>query len=66
MRNTGPVPIDQKILVTPDEAAALLSISRDTLERSDVPWVKLGRLRRYDPEQLRAYISARRSHEVGA
>ncbi len=60
------LPIDQKLLLTPDEAAALLSISRDTLERSDVPWVQLGRLRRYERAQLEQYVRSRRSHEVGA
>ncbi len=60
------IPLDQKLLWTPDEAAAALSMSRDSLERSDVPFVSIGRLRRYEPEQVRAYIRARRSHEVKA
>lgn len=59
------VPVDKAVLWTIEEAAAAIRMSPDFLEKSDCPYVPMGRARRYDPEQVRAYVRARRTHEVG-
>jgi len=46
------------------ECAQFLQMSESWVRRSDVPVVELGRARRYDPEQVRAYAVAHRSHNV--
>ncbi len=50
--------------LTAKEAAAHLGVTERWLEeagrRGDVPVLKLGRLRRYDPEQLDQYLDERR------
>lgn len=52
-------------LLTPREAAALLNVSERTLwglgNRGEIPVVRLGRATRYDPEDVRALIVARKS-----
>lgn len=57
-----PLPIDR--LWTLEEAARYLGMSESWVRRSDVPIVLLGRARRYDPEQVKAYARARLSHHI--
>lgn len=56
------LPIDR--LWSLDECARFLRMSPSWVRRSDVPVVELGRARRYDPEQVRAYAVAHRSHQI--
>lgn len=53
-------------LLTADEAADLLRVNKRTVhrlvERGELTFVRVGRLRRYRPETLRAYIERQ---EVG-
>lgn len=49
-------------LLSVKQAAAYLGISQAWLYQSDVPWVRLGRRRLYDPDSLRAYITRHSSH----
>lgn len=46
-------------LLSGDEAAAFLGMSRAWLYRSAVPFVKLGRRRLYQTADLRAFVSRR-------
>lgn len=52
---------ESKMLLTPQEAAATLSVSESTLYRltkaGQVPAVRLGRAVRYDAERLRKWIA---------
>jgi hypothetical protein len=53
-------------LLSVDDAAAHLGISKSWLYQSDVPFAKLGRRRLYRPEDLDGYVRARVSHHVGS
>lgn len=46
-------------LLDPDMLADLLKVSRRTVERLPIPWVKIGRLRRYRRDDVQAYLDAR-------
>lgn len=57
-----PLPFDR--LWSLEECAQFLQMSASWVRRSDVPVVELGRSRRYDPVQVRAYAAAHLSHKV--
>ncbi len=61
-RESAGLPSDR--LWTLEECARFLQMSTSWVRRSDVPVVELGRARRYDPEQVRAYAAAHRSHHI--
>lgn len=44
------------MLLTEDEVAARLKCSTKTVQRRRIPHVKMGRLRRYRPEDVEAYL----------
>jgi excisionase family DNA binding protein len=44
------------ILLTEDEVATRLKCSTKTVQRRRIPHVKMGRLRRYRPEDVEAYL----------
>ena len=52
-------------LLTPDETADLLGVAKDTLtlwrctKRVSLPYVKIGRLVRYDPAEVASFIERR-------
>ena len=48
-------------LLTPDEACQCLKVSTSWLKRSDLPYVTLGRLRRYREDVILEYLDARTS-----
>ncbi len=48
-------------LLTPAQVQEALEVSESWLKRSDIPFIKLGRLRRYDVDVLDAYVAARRA-----
>lgn len=54
------MPADHPLLLSPNEAARLLSISRSTLyvlmERDEIPSVKVGGSRRIRRSALEAYV----------
>ena len=56
---------NQRLLLTPREAAQALSVSSRTLwsitrPRGDLPCVRVGRCVRYDPSDLRTWIEKRK------
>lgn len=51
-------------LLTSEEVADLLQASESWVIRSDLAYVKLGRLRRYDPQEVRNFIRARSTAHV--
>lgn len=53
------------LLVTIKEAAAALCVSESWLKRSDIPFVKMGRLRRYAVRDIERYVAKRSSGRVG-
>jgi excisionase family DNA binding protein len=59
----------QALLLTPPEAARALAISPRTLwgmtQSGEIPCVRIGRSVRYDPADLRAWISAQKSMASG-
>ncbi len=48
-------------LLTPAQVQAALEVSESWLKRSNIPFIKLGRLRRYDVDVVEAYVTARRA-----
>lgn len=46
-------------LLTPVQVQELLEVSESWLKRSDIPFIKLGRLRRYDVHVVEQYLTAR-------
>lgn len=51
-------------LLTPDEAAQRLGVSRDTFDRhvrDHVPHVRIGRLLKYDPRDLDAWLDEQKA-----
>lgn len=46
-------------LLTPAQVQKTLEVSESWLKRSDIPFLKLGRLRRYDATVVEAYLAAR-------
>ena len=48
-------------LLTPAQVQEALEVSESWLKRSDIPFIKLGRLRRYDVDVVEAYVTARRA-----
>jgi len=46
-------------LLTPVQVQEQLEVSESWLKRSDIPFIKLGRLRRYDAAVIDAYLTAR-------
>lgn len=48
-------------LLTPAQVQEALEVSESWLKRSDIPFIKLGRLRRYDVAVVDAYLAARRA-----
>ena len=66
LQTTEPAPAGNgRLLVTPREAARLLSISERTLyswtKRGDIPVVKLGTAVRYDPKDLAAFVEQKKT-----
>ena len=63
-----PEPTDENLLPTA-AAAARLGISKDTLKRmarrGEIASVKYGKLRRFEPSALRAYIAQHRQTRTG-
>jgi excisionase family DNA binding protein len=61
-------PTDEPLLSTKD-AAARLGLAADTLKRlarrGEIPSVKLGKVRRFEPPVIRAYIASHRVQRVG-
>lgn len=59
-----------KLLLTPREAAAALSLSERTLwtltQAGDVPSLKIGRSVRYDVNELRAWIARKQENSENA
>jgi len=57
--------MEMKKLLTPEQAADLLNVSPGTLMvwrctgRYNLPYVKVGRLVRYRPEDIKAFIKRR-------
>jgi excisionase family DNA binding protein len=47
-------------LLTVARLAELLSVERKTIYRLDIPFVRVGTRRRYRPEDVDAYLEARR------
>lgn len=60
MNSNGQTVVELRKLLTPKEAAALLSISERTLwtltNNGEIPAVRIGRSVRYDPADLAAWI----------
>lgn len=52
-------------LLSVDEAANQLGVSKSWLYQSDVPYVKLGSRKLFRPDDLARYINARVSHHPG-
>lgn len=50
---------DDLDLLDPDMLADLLKVSRRTVERLPIPWVKIGRLRRYRRGDVQDYLDTR-------
>jgi excisionase family DNA binding protein len=61
-------PTDEPLLPTKD-AAARLGLAADTLKRmarrGEIPSVKYGKLRRFEPAVIRAYIARHRTQQAG-
>jgi excisionase family DNA binding protein len=62
--NTAPAPAHRPICVRPDQAAAMLGISRSTLDRltksGELDHVKLPRAKMYLVTDLEAFVDAKR------
>ncbi len=56
-------PVNEK-LMSVEEAADYLGLSKSWIYQSDIPRVKLGRRRLYRPSDLNKYVSARVSHQI--
>lgn len=50
---------EQNDVMTPDEVAQLLHVSKRTVERLNLPYVKVGRARRYMRSQLLTHLMER-------
>jgi excisionase family DNA binding protein len=48
-------------LLTSDEVAELLRVSKRTVERLNLPYIKVGRLRRYLRDDVRDYYNLKRA-----
>lgn len=48
-------------LLTGDEVADLLRVSKRTVERLNLPYIKVGRLRRYLRDDIRDYYRLKRA-----
>jgi excisionase family DNA binding protein len=59
-RKTGYEPARPGQLATVDELAARLRVDRATVYRLSIPYVIVGSRRRYRPEDVDAYVEARR------
>ena len=53
------------LLVTIQEAATALCVSESWLKRSDIPFVKMGRLRRYAVRDIERYVAKRSGGRTG-
>lgn len=53
------VGLEVRQLMTPAQVTKRLQVSESWLKRSDIPFLKLGRLRRYDAAVVEQFISAR-------
>lgn len=62
---TDALPAPSDALLSAQEAAEWLGVSIGLLSRSSIPKVKLNRRTLYRPSDLRAYVSARVTHEIG-
>ena len=51
-------------LLTPDEVAARLRISKETLRGLPIPYVKIGARRRYEPADLERYLEQKKVKPV--
>lgn len=58
--------LHQRLCVRVKEACEMLSISRTTLFKSDIPYVKMNGLRLYKIADLLAYLDARTVKKGGA
>jgi hypothetical protein len=48
-------------LMTPKQVQEALQVSESWLKRSDIPYFKLDRLKRYDADEIEEYLDARLS-----
>ncbi len=60
----SPEPVNERLLSV-NEAAQQLGVSKSWLYQSDVPYVKLGSRRLYRPTDVALYVNARVSHHLG-
>jgi excisionase family DNA binding protein len=60
MPGQGP-PVNETLLSV-QEAADCLGMSKSFMYQNDIPWVKIGRTRRYRPSDLATYVNAHVSH----
>ena len=63
----GPADTGNQLLLKPMDAAKALAISERTLwaltRRGEIPCVRFGGAKRYDPRDLQAWIDARKTHK---
>lgn len=57
-----PLPVDR--LWNLEETSAYLQMSTSWVRRADIPVVQLGRARRYDPAQVKAFMERHLSHRI--
>ncbi len=62
MPGQGP-PVNEKLLSV-QEAAECLGVSKSFMYQSDIPCAKIGRTRRYRPSDLATYVNAHVSHRL--
>jgi excisionase family DNA binding protein len=64
------VDINGRMLVTPREAARMLSVCEKTLwtltKRGEIPVIRIGRAVRYDPRDLIAWIENSKSAKIAS
>ena len=53
----------EPLLLNPEQAAVVLGVSYDTLrDRTDIPYLVIGRSRRYSVRDLEDWVAAQRRH----
>lgn len=65
LRDTDRIPLSQRLLLRPEEAAAILGLGRSTiyelLRAGELPTVHIGRTTRIPARDLQSWIEQRRS-----
>ena len=68
--NSGKVPAPHRLLLKPNEAAAVLGISPRSLwtltNDGTIPCLRLGRAVRYDPRDLLTWIDQHKGRQISA